>query len=153
MMLLVVRSLNDSIDLSSRAIFWLTINVSTAVFSIVESVQFHAQILVFFAHRIHPAIGGTYMTLLNTANNLGSTWPASAVIYLVGQLSSSPQCETTASGVECKGGREAYFPMQIIFSILGCLWLISWEVRSNICQNFPTMHGELTKVKKAKSQC
>ena len=152
MMLLVVRSLNDSIDLSSRAIFWLTIIVSTAVFSIVESMQFNAQ-MVFFAHRVDPAIGGTYMTLLNTAANLGSTWPASAVMYLVGQFSSSPQCETTASGVECKGGREAYFPMQIIFSILGCLWLISWEVRSNICQNFPTMHGELTKVKKAKSQC
>jgi PAT family acetyl-CoA transporter-like MFS transporter 1 len=122
MMLLAVRSLNDSTDLSSRAIFWLTIIVSTAVFSVVESMQFNAQ-MVFFAHRVDPAIGGTYMTLLNTAANLGSTWPASAVMYLVGQYSSSPQCETTASGVQCKGGREAYFPMQVIFSILGCLWV------------------------------
>lgn len=81
--------------------------------------------MTFFAHRVDPAIGGSYMTLLNTAANLGGTWPASIVMFLVGQLSVAPTCEpsTTSGEVVCTGGREAYFPMQFVFSILGCLWV------------------------------
>lgn len=75
------------------------------------------------AGTVDPSIGGSYMTLLNTAANLGSTWPASIVMYLVGQLSVSPTC-TASDGVEtCTGGREAYFPLQLIFSVLGILWV------------------------------
>jgi len=122
-MLLAVRSYHASTDLSSNAIFWAAVIGSTALFSIVDSMQFNAQ-MVFFAHRVDPAIGGTYMTLLNTAANLGSTWPASIVMYMVGQLSVSPTCLMDKSGVEtCSGGVEAYFPMQAVFSVLGCAWV------------------------------
>ena len=85
--------------------------------------QFNSQ-MVFFAHRVDPAIGGSYMTLLNTAANLGGTWPASIVMFLVGQLTVPPTCETSSTGAQvCSGGREAYFPMQMVFSILGIMWV------------------------------
>ena len=122
-MLLAVKSFNHSTDLKSNMIFWTMVISSTAMYSIVDSMQFNSQ-MTFFAHRVDPAIGGSYMTLLNTAANLGGTWPASIVMYLVGQLTVPPICDTSSSGeVVCSGGREAYYPMQMVFSILGCLWI------------------------------
>lgn len=123
LMLLAVRSFHASSDVASSAIFWAAVIGSTAMSSIVDSMQFNAQ-MIFFAHRVDPAIGGTYMTLLNTAANLGSTWPASVVMYAVGQLTVPPKCLTNADGVEeCSGGVEAYFPLQLFLSILGCFWV------------------------------
>ena len=122
-MLLAVRAFNQSTDLKSNLIFWSLVISSTALFSIVDSMQFNSQ-MTFFAHRVDPAIGGSYMTLLNTAANLGGTWPASIVMFLVGQLSIPPTCETGVNGdMICSGGREAYFPMQMVFSVLGCMWV------------------------------
>lgn len=55
----------------SRAIFWGLLIASTALQATVHSMQFNAQ-MTFFAHRVDPAIGGSYMTLLNTFANLES---------------------------------------------------------------------------------
>jgi MFS transporter, PAT family, solute carrier family 33 (acetyl-CoA transportor), member 1 len=87
--------------------------------------QFNAQ-MTFFAKRVDPAIGGSYMTLLNTAANLGGTWPASFVMWLVGVLSKDPQCSTDIiTGVEtCVAGRDPFFVLQLVFSLLGCLWIL-----------------------------
>ena len=65
------------------SMFHFTVIASTGLQAIVSSLQFNAQ-MTFFAHRVDPAIGGTYMTLLNTAANLGATWPALFVMYMVG---------------------------------------------------------------------
>ena len=40
----------------------------------------------FFAKISDPAIGGTYMTLLNTVTNLGSKWPNALALYLLPKL-------------------------------------------------------------------
>lgn len=40
-------------------------------------------IMAFFAKISDPAVGGTYMTLLNTVTNLGNNWPITAVLWLV----------------------------------------------------------------------
>ena len=40
-------------------------------------------IMAFFARISDPAVGGTYMTFLNTLTNLGSMWPASFVLWFV----------------------------------------------------------------------
>ena len=122
-MLLAVKAFNQSSDLRSNMIFWTMVISSTAMYSIVDSMQFNSQ-MTFFAHRVDPAIGGSYMTLLNTAANLGGTWPASIVMYLVGQLTVPPTCDTSSTEeLVCSGGHEAYYPMQMVFSILGCLWI------------------------------
>lgn len=59
---------NSTIGLAG---FWSLIVLSTACSAIVNSMQFNAQ-MSFFAKRVDPAIGGSYMTLLNTAANLGT---------------------------------------------------------------------------------
>lgn len=124
LMLLAVRYLRESTDLSSQTFYWSAIIISTALQAIVHSLQFNAQ-MTFFAHRVDPAIGGSYMTLLNTLANLGGTWPASFAMLLVGQLTVPPECvfDESAGKDVCTGGRDAYFPLQLAFSILGCLWI------------------------------
>lgn len=43
-------------------------------------------IMAFFARISDPAVGGTYMTLLNTICNLGGNWPTTVVLWLVDVL-------------------------------------------------------------------
>lgn len=43
--------------------------------------------MAFHARISDPAIGGTYMTLLNTVTNLGGTWPSTLALWLVDNLS------------------------------------------------------------------
>lgn len=124
LMLLAVRSLRHNTDLSSKMVCWFAIIGSTGLQAIVHSLQFNAQ-MIFFAHRVDPAIGGSYMTLLNTAANLGGTWPSSFVMYLVGQLTIPPDCafDEGAGKEVCTGGWDAYFPLQLVLSVLGCMWI------------------------------
>ncbi|XP_037046503.1 acetyl-coenzyme A transporter 1 [Bradysia coprophila] len=42
--------------------------------------------MAFFAKISDPAVGGTYMTLLNTLCNLGGNWPSTVVLWLVDVL-------------------------------------------------------------------
>lgn len=101
-MLLAVRSLRNQHDMASQSIFWSTLIISTAMQAAIQSLQFNAQ-MTFFASRVDPAIGGSYMTLLNTAANLGGTWPASFVMYLVGALTVPPTCTLTNGVEKCTG--------------------------------------------------
>lgn len=49
--------------------------------------------MAFFAKVSDPAVGGTYMTLLNTLSNLGGNWPATAALWFVDPLTFR-QCST-----------------------------------------------------------
>ena len=115
-------------------LFWIVLISSTAIQAIVQSLQFNAQ-MIFFAHRVDPAIGGSYMTLLNTAANLGGTWPASTIMYLLGIFSKPKTC--TPDGMECSGGKDAYIPLQLILSILGMAWLYLLTDKVKYVANLP----------------
>lgn len=39
--------------------------------------------MAFFAKISDPAVGGTYMTLINTLANMGSNWPTTLALWLV----------------------------------------------------------------------
>nr|CAG4651751.1 EOG090X04K8 [Triops cancriformis] len=43
-------------------------------------------VMAFFAKISDPAVGGTYMTLLNTLCNLGGNWPSTLALWLVDPL-------------------------------------------------------------------
>ena len=43
--------------------------------------------MAFYARISDPAIGGTYMTLLNTVTNLAGTWPSTLSLWLVDNVS------------------------------------------------------------------
>jgi PAT family acetyl-CoA transporter-like MFS transporter 1 len=116
----------------SRGLFWIAVVASTGMQAIVHSLQFNAQ-MTFFASRVDPAIGGSYMTCLNTLGNLGGTWPSSFVMYLVGLLTIPPDCIENVDGTEvCVGGRDAYIPLQAVFCVLGGIWvfLLGSQVRT-----------------------
>eukprot|EP00536_Pseudo-nitzschia_multiseries_P006560 jgi/Psemu1/239478/estExt_Genewise1.C_1420008 len=106
--------------------FWGAVIASTAGQAICNSLQFNAQ-MTFFASRVDPAIGGSYMTLLNTMANLGGTWPASFVMKLLGWLTphgASSSAESTTSGVSSWFGGDPYELVQTIFSVLGVVWIL-----------------------------
>ncbi|KAK1738901.1 acetyl-CoA transporter [Skeletonema marinoi] len=143
LMLLTVRSFrggNTSLiggETTSRLIFWGLLIASTALQAIVHSLQFNAQ-MTFFAHRVDPAIGGSYMTLLNTFGNLGGTWPSSVVMYMIGQFTIPPVCSVGEDGSEvCTGGRDAYFPLQLVLSTLGCMWIFVMSKRVHHIAELP----------------
>ena len=48
-------------------------------------------IMAFFAKVSDPAVGGTYMTLLNTVTNLGGNWPSTLALWMVDPLTTK-QC-------------------------------------------------------------
>ncbi|VDN90936.1 unnamed protein product [Brugia pahangi] len=48
----------------------------------VASYSMFVSLMAFFAQVSDPAIGGTYMTLLNTLSNLGGNWPVTLILSL-----------------------------------------------------------------------
>lgn len=91
--------------------------------------------MVFFASRVDPAIGGSYMTLLNTAANLGGTWPNSFVMALLGYMTRSRQehCDGLTTATATAGSStyqkflcntDPYYQLQAVFSVLGIGWFL-----------------------------
>lgn len=113
------------------SLFWMSIIASTAAQAICNSLQFNAQ-MIFFASRVDPAIGGSYMTLLNTAANLGGTWPSSLVMWLLSRLTAN---KTTA--VEGSSSRDPYVGLQTVFSALGVLWLLFLTPKVKLLARLP----------------
>jgi PAT family acetyl-CoA transporter-like MFS transporter 1 len=67
----------------SFSLCWVVVSV---LYSGICSVMFACQ-MSMFAKVSDPAIGGTYMTLLNTVANLGTMWPSTVAMQLLEPLS------------------------------------------------------------------
>lgn len=61
--------------------------------SFMGTIQF-VSLCAFHTKIADPAIGGTYMTTLNTLSNYGGTWPRLIIFYLIDKLTYT-QCEMT----------------------------------------------------------
>merc|ERR1711974_24832 len=72
--------------------------------------------MAFFARVSDPAMGGTYMTLLNTLANLGGMWPPTLAFYLVDSFT----CRESACVVQSDG----FYVMAVLCTIIGILWYI-----------------------------
>jgi PAT family acetyl-CoA transporter-like MFS transporter 1 len=119
------------------SIFWMTVIASTAAQAICNSLQFNAQ-MIFFASRVDPAIGGSYMTLLNTAANLGGTWPSSFVMWLLSTLTtSSTSASSASSSTSTTPPSDPYFGMQLVFSVLGIAWLFFFRPKLKLLARLP----------------
>uniref|UniRef100_A0A182M7Q0 Acetyl-coa transporter n=1 Tax=Anopheles culicifacies TaxID=139723 RepID=A0A182M7Q0_9DIPT len=93
-------------------------------------------VMAFFARISDPAVGGTYMTLLNTLSNLGGNWPTTVVLWLVDYLTwkrCSNAAENDCSGAALKetcvadGGKctitiDGYYIEIFICLVYGLLW-------------------------------
>jgi len=93
-----------------------------------------------FAARISdPAVGGTYMTLLNTVNNLGGNWPSTLALWLVDPLTTKNciggnstvvnDCSDSSlteicstSGGTCSIITDGYYVEIVICVIIGFAW-------------------------------
>ncbi|XP_048767279.1 acetyl-coenzyme A transporter 1-like [Ostrea edulis] len=101
----------------------------------VSSMAFHAKIS-------DPAIGGTYMTLLNTLSNLGGNWPSTLALWLVDGLTwkecigANGSCENSAPvdeqctqhGGACKTTLDGYYIESLLLIAVGFLWYI-WRYK------------------------
>ena len=83
---------------------WLIMVVLTLVTSALSQAMFTLQ-MQFYCKISDPAIGGTYMTFLNTLTNLGGIWPTTSLMWLVGQLT---DCSQDMSTSECAGRKDRY---------------------------------------------
>jgi len=112
-------------------------------------------IMAFFAKISDPAVGGTYMTLLNTLTNLGGNWPATLALWWVDVLTVK-RCMKDGSGLEdnacdsadkvalcqeelkgkCVTEVEGYYIESVVCVFVGILWLGLWGWRTmNRLQN------------------
>lgn len=98
-------------------------------------------VMAFFAKVSDPAVGGTYMTLLNTVCNLGGNWPATLALWSVDMLtwkschslsdgsfinscgSSEDQQICTDLGGQCTNDIDGYYVESVFCMIIGFLWL------------------------------
>ncbi|XP_062129569.1 acetyl-coenzyme A transporter 1 [Drosophila sulfurigaster albostrigata] len=94
--------------------------------------------MAFFAKISDPAVGGTYMTFLNTLCNLGGNWPNTVVLWLVDVLTFK-QCSTqstnlclnkeelqecTKSGGKCEITFDGYYLEAAFCVVYGIIWLL-----------------------------
>jgi len=106
-------------------------------------------IMAFFAKVSDPAVGGTYMTLLNTVTNLGGNWPSTLALWMVDPLTSK-QCMNSNSTITtintcsdpsdvelCTGGGgtcdvqvDGYYVECGICFVIGMTWLALWGWRT-----------------------
>lgn len=108
--------------------------------------------MAFFAKISDPAVGGTYMTLLNTLSNLGANWPATAALWFVDPLTfrqcstdAFNDCSTLAERELCANTNngtcimhlDGYYIESILCLIIGFSWLRWGRRKIAILQSRP----------------
>ncbi|GBG27796.1 Acetyl-coenzyme A transporter 1 [Hondaea fermentalgiana] len=114
--------------------FLLVLLCLLVVHSILSTAMFVAM-MGFFAQVSDPAIGGTYMTLLNTIANLGSKWPNQFVLFIVDHLTIRSCTGKELPGETCPVWIDGFVPVSIGCVLLGCLWYMAFAERLDRLQN------------------
>ena len=114
------------------------------LYSLSVNVLFVSQ-CAFFSRISDVRIGGTYMTLLNTLANLGSTWPKFFIFWLVdewtckgGKRGGSGEAGSEAGsglqGSKClwyvSDGSDGYYSVSLLCFVIGCGWF--WMMRGRV---------------------
>ncbi|OQR66711.1 acetyl-coenzyme A transporter 1-like [Tropilaelaps mercedesae] len=99
--------------------------------------------MAFFARVSDPALGGTYMTLLNTLNNLGGNWPTTLAIWVLdfttykscsfnGRECSSQEGRKECASFEgdCLTTLDGYYFVSVISVVIGVLWFLLYGKRT-----------------------
>ena len=108
----------------------------------VAAMSFHAKIS-------DPAIGGTYMTLLNTLANLGGNWPSTLALWLIDYFTLK-KCKLTDlycgndeticdlnTGDLCDKYLDGYYIETAICILIGFAWLFWGRSKLNRLQRLP----------------
>lgn len=121
----------------------------------VASYCMFVSMMAFNAQISDPKIGGTYMTLLNTLNNLGGNWPVTLILSLTdyftfkncvakGTKSILYSCNTKAladqcskSGDVCELAVDGYYIAVALCSVIGLVWYKALFPRIKYFQKLP----------------
>lgn len=114
----------------------------------------YVALMAFHARVSDPAIGGTYMTLLNTVTNLGGNWPATLALWFMdaltykecqGAQNELAQCVTkaddklcTAAGGKCVTMLDGYYIETVLCVLLGFLWFLYGRRNARWLQHLPS---------------
>jgi len=104
------------------------IYAGVAAFVIMQAVVSNAMFVAhmgFFAKVSDPAIGGTYMTFLNTIHNLGNMW-------------ASTFCLKAADQIKLFTGYDGYYALCAACTVYGLLWLLLFRPVLNRLSDLPT---------------
>ncbi|XP_037932580.1 acetyl-coenzyme A transporter 1 [Teleopsis dalmanni] len=124
-------------------------------------------VMAFFAKISDPAVGGTYMTFLNTLSNLGGNWPNTVILWLVDVLTwkecvtvdtklrernhcltKQQKQECSKAGGECRILFDGYYIECILCCIYGIIWLFIARKWITYLQNLPTREWAVVKTSK-----
>mmetsp|Transcript_118993 Transcript_118993/g.379459 ORF Transcript_118993/g.379459 Transcript_118993/m.379459 type:complete len:470 (-) Transcript_118993:574-1983(-) len=94
-------------------VFYLLIFLVSAATSAASQFMFVSQ-MAFFARVSDPALGGTYMTLLNTLANLGGMWPPTVTFFLVDGL--------TCKEPDCRMQSDGFYVVATLCMVIGAGW-------------------------------
>ncbi|KAJ3076957.1 hypothetical protein HDU98_010233 [Podochytrium sp. JEL0797] len=139
--MLIIKNVPDTISTS----FFVFVILTTVLNSIVSTVMF-VGVGSYYTKISDPRIGGTYMTLLNTVNNLAGTWPKFFVLEAVEYFtdancilpanSSTPhepfKCTSDVALAQCASlegvcdkRSDGYYPVSIACVVIGIVVLFA----------------------------
>mmetsp|Transcript_53596 Transcript_53596/g.149089 ORF Transcript_53596/g.149089 Transcript_53596/m.149089 type:complete len:451 (-) Transcript_53596:110-1462(-) len=95
--------------------FWASMLVVGVIGAVATEWMFVSQ-MALFAKVSDPAIGGTYMTLLNTLANLGQKLPPTATFFLVDYM--------TCKAETCFVRADGFYVMTVVCSVAGIIWYV-----------------------------
>ncbi|ORX89109.1 MFS general substrate transporter [Basidiobolus meristosporus CBS 931.73] len=137
---------------------------STVLSSFASTVQF-VSISAFITSISDPAIGGTYMTLLNTISNLGGTWPKffvlEAVDYFTEATCTLPDNTTFSCVAEvakeqctkqlgtCATSVDGYYLVSTLSVVIGAALLFGYIIRQ--IRSIEALPASMWRLKDAKS--
>lgn len=86
--------------------------------------MFSAQMEFFSTEAVgNPALGASFMTLLNTIANLGGSWPQPTVLWLVDKFTIKTIPCDKEMAYECIV-RDGVYPLAVAGTVVGILWLV-----------------------------
>ena len=102
---------------TSNQVWYTALGVLSLAYTLLSQAMFVAM-MAFFTRISDPRIGGTYMTMLNTAGNLASKWPSTLFMFGVARMDTY-LTETTEQADRHPG----YYPMTLVCGCFGVAWM------------------------------
>ena len=97
--------------------WYAALGILSLAYTLLSQAMFVAM-MAFFNRISDPRIGGTYMTMLNTAGNLASKWPSTLFMFGVARVDAY-LAETTEEADRHPG----FYPMALACVVMGLAWI------------------------------
>jgi PAT family acetyl-CoA transporter-like MFS transporter 1 len=115
------KHLNDASSSGLPFYYFIVITVIYGMHQVCVN-SIYVALMAFHSMKSDPAIGGTYMTLLNTLTNLGGNWPATLSLYAV-EWFDYKDCEVLDKSGKCTTVADGYYFESSICIAIGFIWL------------------------------